>query len=227
MGTGSSGAATRVGRSPKDRRLALAACLVAVGAAWACAPTVRSARTRDATRGGLAGGVGADLGRVASRCFDEQQIDELTAASDIDPRFTCSMQWKLSAALDIATAALARERDCRELFEIVGQDVWELLDSARYRLASALQEAQVCVRADAFTVVGGRVTFLCRGFFRLSDLDAATVVLHEALHHAGLSEWPVDTRAARSHEISRLVANRCRLADGRRQPGRDAAALDP
>lgn len=203
------------GRSRHGRRLALVACLVTVGATCACASTVRSARLRDGLSGSREGGAGTDRGRAARTCRKDQQSHELAKVSGVAFGVQCALNRKLAAALEIATGSLAHDPGCRRLFEELGQDGEKLLESARYRHANVLQEARVCSRADAFAVVGGRVTVLCRSFARLSDLDAATVILHEALHHAGLSEWPVDEQARRSHEISRLVAVRCRFTDGR------------
>jgi hypothetical protein len=172
---------------------------------------------RDGSSGSRGSGDGTDRGSAARRCQEEQQAHRLAKASGVAAEIPCALCRKLAAALDIASVSLAHHLGCRRLFEELGHDHGELLGSARYRHANALQEARVCDRADAFTVVGGRVTVLCRSFAGLSDLDAATVILHEALHHAGLSEWPVDVQARRSHEISQLVAVRCRLTDGRQR----------
>jgi hypothetical protein len=71
------------------------------------------------------------------------------------------------------------------------------------------------VVCEAFTVVGSNWTGLCRDFSQLTDLEAAVVLLHEALHHAGVTEWPLDPDARRSSEISADVGRRCGLLSGR------------
>jgi hypothetical protein len=46
--------------------------------------------------------------------------------------------------------------------------------------------------------VGSPSTFVCRLFQRLGDERAAVVLIHEALHHAGLTEYPQDPEAMTS-----------------------------
>ena len=46
---------------------------------------------------------------------------------------------------------------------------------------------------------------------RLSDERAAMLVVHEALHHAGLSEKPLNRRCMTSLEINTLVGKKCRF----------------
>jgi hypothetical protein len=72
-------------------------------------------------------------------------------------------------------------------------------------------EMRVCPSALAYTLVGGAPTWLCRRFARLSDERAAAILLHEALHHAGMDEWPHDPQAAPASAINELVEDACQF----------------
>jgi hypothetical protein len=101
------------------------------------------------------------------------------------------------------------------MFHALDADGIELLETAAYVLADARAEEKVCDGAVAFTIVGGRWTCVCRSFALLSELDAATVILHEALHQAGLGEWPLDRNGSKSVDITAAVRHRCGLGSGR------------
>ena len=118
---------------------------------------------------------------------------------------------KLSAAFAEALLRLRRHASCRQLFETFGTDGVEVLARTFYYETSARDEQLVCRRASAFTSVGGRVTRVCRGFRRLPLNLAAVVLLHEALHNAGMTEKPRDPRALDSAQINQLVAMSCSL----------------
>lgn len=55
------------------------------------------------------------------------------------------------------------------------------------------------------------LVMLCREFCGLTVSERATVLIHEGLHTAGLSERPPNPNAATSQDISDLVRERCRL----------------
>jgi len=60
-------------------------------------------------------------------------------------------------------------------------------------------------------MVGGGPVRVCRDFSRLSDSQAAMVIIHEALHHAGLTEYPQDPNGMTSNQINGMVAEQCGL----------------
>jgi len=126
----------------------------------------------------------------------------------------CWMRSAVIGALEAASATLERRDDCRAMFSELGANGFEVLGRSRYVPANARAELQICKRAWAFTTIGGRWTAICRDFARLGELEAATVILHEALHQAGLREWPLDRHADRSLEITHLVRRRCGLDAG-------------
>ena len=69
----------------------------------------------------------------------------------------------------------------------------------------------MCPRITAYTFVGASTTWLCPDFKRLPIEHAALVLIHEALHHAGLTEKPHDQGAMTSREINTMVTTACQL----------------
>jgi len=100
------------------------------------------------------------------------------------------------------------------MFFELGADGIEILGNTTFYVANTWSEVKICDRAVAFTKVGGRRTWLCRNFASLWDLDAAAVILHEALHQAGLGEWPLDRRGRKSRDITTDVRRRCGFDSG-------------
>jgi hypothetical protein len=95
-----------------------------------------------------------------------------------------------------------------------------MLSSGLYFPVDSYQrEVEVCGRNAAvnsggaknlaYTNVGGAPTWVCRHFGRVSTETAAVAVIHEALHHAGLTEWPHDRLAMTSPEITEMVESAC------------------
>ena len=76
-------------------------------------------------------------------------------------------------------------------------------------VASYNRKDGICRRAAAYTKVGARSTFICPEFSRISDERAAMFVIHEALHHAGLTENPQDRRGMTSLAINSMVGRSC------------------
>ena len=131
---------------------------------------------------------------------------------DIDK--PCWIRSAVIGALEAASATLENSDDCRAMFTELGANGLEVLRRTRYIVANPRAEIEICKRAWAFTTIGGRWTGICRDFARLDELEAATVILHEALHQAGLSEWTQDRRADKSIDITNDVRRRCGLGSG-------------
>lgn len=129
----------------------------------------------------------------------------------ISPTVASAVRSRLEASYLIATQRLRESAECRALFSDLGVDGIEALASTMYYPASVQHERQVCGGAYGYTVVGWVPTYLCRSFVRLSERRGAMVLIHEALHRAGMDEWPGDGNALSSREINDLVAERCRL----------------
>jgi hypothetical protein len=129
----------------------------------------------------------------------------------VSRRLSAPVAERLAAGYDLAAAQLERLHECRALFTELGSDGFEALSTTLYYPAELRQEHEVCRRADAYTIVGGAPTWLCRRFARVTDRRAALLVLHEALHHAGLDEWPHDRTAQSSESINDMISEACGL----------------
>ena len=122
------------------------------------------------------------------------------------------MTARLQAGFDLALEKVREVAACRRLFEELGADPIETLSTGLYfPIGSHRKEKAICGRAVAYTNVGAAPTFLCREFSRLTAERAAMYVIHEALHHAGLTEKPHDQGAMTSREINRMVTTACQL----------------
>jgi hypothetical protein len=138
----------------------------------------------------------------------------------VHPAMPASLRVKLEAGFELAVVRLRESASCRELFARLGADPFETLATGLYfAVDSYRREAELCGRnlaassrgAEnlAYTTVGGAATFLCRPFAWISTEKAAVAVIHEALHHAGLTEWPHDRLAMSSTEITEMVEEAC------------------
>lgn len=122
------------------------------------------------------------------------------------------MQRQLEEAFILANQTVEGVAACRELFAELDQPADRSLALTLYVPASGKQERRVCSRGvAAFTAVGSRVTYLCRDFGRLAAPRAASTLVHEALHLAGLEEAPLHPDAPSSAEINDLVTSSCKL----------------
>ena len=119
---------------------------------------------------------------------------------------------RLQQAFDLALVHLEAHPACDRLFEHLENLALDSMSLTLYAPASARLEDRLCRRGvSAFTTVGSRVTYLCRGFGGLAAPRAAAILIHEALHLAGLPESPVHPGALASAEINEMVASSCRL----------------
>ena len=128
------------------------------------------------------------------------------------PRLPERVQGRLSEGIPVALERLRDHRSCRALFERLGADGATKLRGTSYYPASAQQESRYCRRsAYAFTEVGGSAVVMCRRFGRLSAGEAAIILIHEALHGAGRTEYPSDPGAANAAAITEMVMKGCQL----------------
>lgn len=72
-------------------------------------------------------------------------------------------------------------------------------------------KTNVCNGAAVYTFVGGGPVWVCRKFSRMSDSQAAVIIIHEALHRAGLTEQPHDASGMTSGAINDMVSKWCGL----------------
>ena len=127
---------------------------------------------------------------------------------------------QLEAGFDLAVERLREIAACSDLFTKLGTNGIEMLKTGLYLpVHSYRHEVVVCGRDPAansregdilaYTQVGGAPTWICRNFARVSIETAAVAVIHEALHHAGMSEWPRDRTAMSSVEITEMIKRQC------------------
>jgi hypothetical protein len=138
------------------------------------------------------------------------------ARSPVVPRMSPEMSQKnreqVTAAFQVALEKVREVPECRELFADLGTDGTATLGKVFFfPIGRNAAKGNVCRDAVAYTLVDGGPTWLCREFWRLTDERAAMVIIHEALHHAGLGEWPRDPDGMRSTAINDMVAKRCGL----------------
>jgi len=128
----------------------------------------------------------------------------------ISPKVSVKNRRKFLDAFDFALERVQKSPKCRGLFTELGADGVNALDMiVVLPIGRAQAQGGVCRGISAYTLVGGGPIWLCRDFSRLSDIQAAMVIIHEALHHAGLSEYPQDPDAMTSTLINQMVRKHC------------------
>jgi hypothetical protein len=117
------------------------------------------------------------------------------------------------AARTLALDRLDDHPECRGLFEGHGADGSRLLVDAAYRSAVPDEAGGLCEKgAAAFTGMRSGRTALCRdNFLKLDRHYGAVVLLHEALHVAGLGQAPHHPHAQTPQEIDHMVRRSCGL----------------
>ena len=116
---------------------------------------------------------------------------------------------KLSASFSVALERVRTIPQCAGLFSELDADGVEMLTTTLYMATHKMDEQSICQTAAAFTWVGGVHTRVCRRFSSLSEERAAMTLIHEALHHAGLTEQPTDPTAMTAREIDGMVGDAC------------------
>jgi hypothetical protein len=127
----------------------------------------------------------------------------------VHPSMPENVQAKLAVAFQMAVERVQEVEECGAMFAELGVDGVETLSNALYFPADPYKETTRCSGAAAYTYVGDRPTRLCCRFTTLSDEWAATIVVHEALHGAGLTEKPHDPKAKSSGAINKMVRRAC------------------
>ena len=113
------------------------------------------------------------------------------------------------------SVAFERVRDipsCRALFETLDASGVEMITNSFYIAPSVAEKRELCTGGvTAFTQVGSRVTRLCPAFGDVDRQTAALLLIHEALHSAGMPESPGTAGPRTPSEINRLVRRACEL----------------
>jgi hypothetical protein len=116
-------------------------------------------------------------------------------------------------ARTIALERIAEVGECRELFTERGADGGRILLDADYRVAQPGEAGGLCEKgASAFTGMTTRRTALCRdSFLKLPAHVRAVVLLHEALHVAGMGQYPLHPGEMTARQIDGMVSRSCDL----------------
>jgi len=164
----------------------------------------------------VAGGSSGEVGGPVAPSSRPRTVSRTSPTSLTGPRTSGALplevRFWLRAGFRLALERLEEEPACAGLFGALGGDGRELLARTVYTLPVGPRESGACRRAVAFTTPGSVRTVVCPVRFRaLPKGEAAAILLHEALHLAGLGEWPYVPEAPTSEEITELVRSRCRL----------------
>ena len=141
-------------------------------------------------------------------------INQLSSRTVLAGYFPAQARIKLTSAIKVATKRVRKNQRCRSLFDPYTTNGVEAFELTSYHLAGPGSRVDACGQQGvvAFTTVGGHRTHLCSAVFsRLNTPRAATVLIHEALHRAGMSEWPLDPEGKTSAEINLMVQRSCNL----------------
>jgi len=131
----------------------------------------------------------------------------------LDASISGPLRARLRSAFDLAVQRVQEVESCSALFVPLRHDGVEMLRNTRYSVAAAAIARDACSKQDivAFTAVGSPATRVCASFQQLPPTAAAMIVLHEALHFAGLRERPVHSDGLWPAEINALVRKGCGL----------------
>ena len=142
-------------------------------------------------------------------------LPTFTRVVEIEPwihtKMNDGLRNSVEVAFEIAAQRVQEVEACSELFAEFGVDAVETLGSALYMpLFSYRDVKELCGRRNlAFTFVGSPLTFICPDFERVSDQRAALIIIHEALHNAGLEESPRYSGAKTAYAINSMVTKSC------------------
>jgi len=120
---------------------------------------------------------------------------------------------RLNQGKSTANDRLSNNPDCAQMFTDLNANGANVIANTTYRDGTSTDKCQSSPDAGAWTEVSGSVVYLCGSQFTNQSVDeAAVIVIHEALHDAGLTENPPDTTAKTSAEISAMVRQKCGLS---------------
>jgi hypothetical protein len=121
-------------------------------------------------------------------------------------------RWHLNQAFALALERVQSNGTCTAMFDDLRTDAVSALIGTVYSRAQTASDMALCrAGAIAVTEVNGYRTRICPHVLKLSRPRLATILIHEALHYAGMSEAPFDPQAPTSREITRMVKTACSL----------------
>jgi hypothetical protein len=176
------------------------------------AAMITSSWASDSIDPGAPNAVVATATTTAARTVSVDGGTQAICKPTISSKVSVKNRRKFLDAFDVALERLQDSPECRGLFTELGVDGTNALDMiVVLPIGRAQSQGGVCRGISAYTLVGGGPIWVCRDFSQLSDTQAAMVIIHEALHHAGLSEYPQDPDAMTSTLINQMVMKKCGL----------------
>jgi len=165
------------------------------------------------------GGAALSLALLTAPAIPAVAADRTPVAGEaarVDPRLGRGLEPAVARKVRLGFAeALSRVNGvarCGALFRDLGADPAELLGRSLYFPAELNWGNRACPdEVFASTQVGSPLTMVCKALARTTKKEAAMVLLHEALHFAGLTEQPGDPSAMTASQINELVRERCDL----------------
>lgn len=120
----------------------------------------------------------------------------------------------VNQAKAVATDRLNQVQKCRDLFKRYPRTGLEALRDMRLRGGEHVRDSDGRIACDeptvpAWTILGTPNTYICDKFTRQGVAEAATTMIHEALHTQGLGENPPDPRAMTPAQINQMVREAC------------------
>jgi hypothetical protein len=133
----------------------------------------------------------------------------------LEGRLSARDAFFLKIAFREAVQKLARKERCRALFDDLGLDGLQALDRSRYRPVRSAADKEHCTSGVfAYTAVGQDRIMLCRRFHSLDEGGKVAVLIHEALHTAGMGEAPSDPAGMTSEAINEMIQKACGCSPG-------------
>ncbi len=173
----------------KARLIVACVCVVLVSAGGSWAGDVSEA----------SGGACTGRGRGGRSCRSRVECED-PIKPWIHPAMPESVSARLEAGFELAVERVREVESCGDLFAELGADAARdahdrslppsrHTTNARSRSAGGTPPpARRELKTSPTRRVGGAPTWICRHFARVSTETAAIAVIHEALHHAGLTE---------------------------------------
>jgi hypothetical protein len=169
-----------------------------------CACTIDSANVAELRMATRAGGSSA---RPPVRTGSAATTWERPLAPRISGELPSVVALRLRNSFALAVRQVAEVPACRALFAALDTDAETELATTLYYAAPP--QSPCTDTTAAFTVVRSPATWLCPTFERLMTDEAAVILIHEALHHAGLGERPPTPDAMTSEQINAMVTASC------------------
>lgn len=130
----------------------------------------------------------------------------------LDSRLSRGVRSAVERSFPLAHQRIGGYRACGGLFARLGAEGTARMAATSYHPATPEKQRRHCRgTTHAFTRVGDTRVALCPSFGRLRRTEAALILIHEALHSAGQTEFPADPAAPDSVGITRMVMAACGL----------------